>query len=120
MAGSLRDAAEVVARTGGPGPLRSAVEAHLAVLKRRRDELALELLVDPRADPAAWAQHGALIDAVDRLRVELATAVSPPEGPWVSSPPAARRRPTVRRAVEAAGVGRRSWRTGRRRGDDLR
>ena len=120
MAVSLRDAAEVVSRTGGPVPLRSAVEAHLAVLKRRRDELALELLVDPRADPAAWAQHGALIDAVDRLRVELATAVSPPEGPWVSSPPAARRRPTVRRAVEAAGVGRRSWRTGRRRRDDLR
>ena len=40
----------------------------------RRDRLGALLLVDPHVDPAAWQQHGALLAAVDRLRVEIAAA----------------------------------------------
>ena len=42
------------------------------------------LAVDPLVDEAAWSQHGSLLAAVDRLRVEIAAAareVDPPEQP---------------------------------------
>lgn len=61
---------------------RQRVGEILAELERQRMQLAELLLVDPRADPAAWGQHGALLSAVDRLRVETEAAVRPPEAPW--------------------------------------
>jgi hypothetical protein len=72
-----------------------------ALLERRRAELADRLLVDPRTDPAAWSQHGALLDAVDRLRVELATALRPPELSRLA-PLADRQRRAVRQALRSA------------------
>jgi uncharacterized membrane protein YccC len=62
------------------------IAAHLATLDQARDRLAAALVVDAGADHAAWSQYGALVDTVDRLRVELATALHPPETPW--PPPA--------------------------------
>jgi hypothetical protein len=62
------------------GPAAGPVE--LAELRLRRDRLAAALVVDPAADAAAWAQHGALLDAVDRLRVELGSALTPPAAAW--------------------------------------
>jgi len=82
----------------GADPAPAAVEDHLTALVEERDRLATALLVDPRADPAAWGQHGALLDAVDRLRVEVGTALRPPALSW--SPPLAERpRQAVRRAL---------------------
>jgi hypothetical protein len=76
-------------------------EQVVALLERRRAELAARLLVDPRTDEAAWSQHGSLLDAVDRLRVELATALRPPELSRLA-PLAERQRRAVRQALRSA------------------
>jgi hypothetical protein len=81
----------VAAATTATGD-RDRVGERLAELARRRDLLAQQLLVDPRQDAAAWAQHGSLLDAVDRLRVEIATAARP-----VDVPPRSRRLPRIGR-----------------------
>jgi hypothetical protein len=82
-------------------PSPQEVEDVVAALDRARGRLAAELVVDPATDAAAWAQHGALLDAVDRLRVEIRTALTPPD--LVRHPPqAARPRRVVGRAVQAA------------------
>jgi hypothetical protein len=59
-------------------------------------------MVDPHADQGAWEQHGALLTAVDWLRVEVEAAVRPPETAW--RPPAVgeRQRQAVRRAIDVA------------------
>ena len=71
----------------------------------RRTELGRLLLVDPNVDAAAWQQHGALLAAVDRMRVEIEAAVRPASEPW--QPPLVTERresrpPNVRRAAGAA------------------
>jgi hypothetical protein len=82
----------------GSDPTPADVQDQLTALLDGRERLAAALLVDPRADPAAWGQHGALLDAVDRLRVEAGTALRPPAVSW--SPPLAERpREAVRRAL---------------------
>jgi hypothetical protein len=55
-------------------------------LLARRNRLAELLLVDPSVDAAAWQQHGALLAAVDRLRVEVEASVRPPVRPWRPEP----------------------------------
>jgi uncharacterized membrane protein YccC len=97
VAETLRDAASAFRDRSAD----ARTDEHLAELKERRDRLAGDLLVDPNADQAAWAQHGALLDAVDRLRVELETALHPPSVPW-SPTPAERGRQVVNRALGAA------------------
>jgi Aromatic acid exporter family member 1 len=97
---ALRDTAGVpraVDRTPSP----EEVEDLVAALDRARGRLAAELVVDPAADAAAWAQHGSLLDAVDRLRVEIRSALTPP-GPVVRGPRTARPRRAVGRAVGRA------------------
>lgn len=84
----------------------AAVEEALAELHDRRDELSALLLVDPQSDEGAWQQHGALLAAVDRIRVEVAAAVRPPSAPWRPAPLADRQRRAVRRLVAR---GRRRW-----------
>ncbi len=49
-------------------------------------------------DPAAWQQHGALLAAIDRLRVEIAAAARPADAPWRPAPLLDRQRQAVRRA----------------------
>jgi hypothetical protein len=78
---------------------KARVEARLAELERRRNRLGSLLLVDPLTDPAAWGQHGALLTAVDRLRVEVEAAARHPEGPWRPEPLTERQRQAVRRLV---------------------
>src|SRR5581483_6973406 len=65
---------------------RALVTERFAELRARRDRLAELLAVDPTVDPAAWAQHGALLAAIDRLRVEVEAAVRPVEGAWRPEP----------------------------------
>jgi hypothetical protein len=89
-AGALDRSAGVPRSPGAPAP--GAGEDTVGALDTARTRLAAELVVDPAADPAAWAQHGALLDAVDRLRVEIATAARP-----VEVPPRPRRLPRMGR-----------------------
>jgi hypothetical protein len=84
----------------GPRSAPPPDPARLLALKELRDRLAAALVVDPVVDPAAWAQHGTLLDAVDRLRVELATAQQPPQAAWAPPPLAEQQRRAVRRAID--------------------
>jgi hypothetical protein len=47
------------------------VADHLLDVEHRTEQLSAMLYVDPHTDPAAWQQHGALLAALDRLRVEI-------------------------------------------------
>jgi uncharacterized membrane protein YgaE (UPF0421/DUF939 family) len=96
VATTLRDAGGVA---DGTGPPPEVGEAHLVTLLQLRGRLADALLVDPRADAAAWSHHGTLLDTVDLLRVELATALQPPSTSWAPPPLGAAQRRAVRRAV---------------------
>ena len=79
---------------------RILVAKRLEELRERRDRLAELLLVDPAVDVAAWEQHGALLAAADRLRVEVEAAVRPAEGPWRPEPVHARHLAAVRRVLD--------------------
>jgi uncharacterized membrane protein YgaE (UPF0421/DUF939 family) len=75
---------------------------HLADLEHRTEQLAALLHVDPHADPAAWQQHGALLAAIDRLRVEIDAAVRPPTTTWHPVPLGGRPGAAVRRGLTVA------------------
>lgn len=112
LADFLEAAADAITMIGemavAPAPdERALVEAHLSELERRREKLADLLLVDPLVDPAAWMHHGALLMAIDRLRVEIEAAARHPEGPWRPEPLTKRQREAVRRLVRD-----RRWRRG--------
>lgn len=94
--------AEVAAGTEPVETVRVRVAEHLDELHHRRDRLGRLLLVDPHADAAAWQQHGALLTAVDRLRVEIEAAVRPAAEPWRPPSLAEGPRRAARRVVEAA------------------
>jgi uncharacterized membrane protein YgaE (UPF0421/DUF939 family) len=110
-AGALADVLDAVAaavHAVAPGTFgteldaRDHVDERLAELGRRRDRLGALLMIDPHVDPAAWQQHGALLAAIDRLRVEIAAAARTPDVPW--RPPHRHDRPctTLRRKLGAA------------------
>ncbi len=82
---------------------RAVLTRHLAELERRRDRLSTLLMVDPAADAGAWQQHGALLSAVDRLRVEIEASARQPEGPWRPPPLTERQRRAVRRFTSRRG-----------------
>jgi uncharacterized membrane protein YgaE (UPF0421/DUF939 family) len=102
FAATLADAVAVVEAPGSADPDAGRTAADLEVLDQRRNGLGTRLMVDPWADPGAWAQHGALLTAVDRLRVEIHTAVHPSNAPWRPEPVTERPRQAVRRALSAA------------------
>ncbi len=77
---------------------RSLVEERLAALDGRRTRLAGVLAVDPGVDEAAWTQHGSLLAAADRLRVEIAAASREIEPPVQPEPSLAKQ---VRRWVDS-------------------
>jgi uncharacterized membrane protein YgaE (UPF0421/DUF939 family) len=96
---NLEDAATVASGAGSADSSGGLMAAHTADLDSRRDELSAQLMLDPHTDASAWAQHGALLNAVDRLRVEADTAIHPSEVPWRPQPLAERPREAVRRAL---------------------
>lgn len=99
---AMSDVAGVAAGAEPIEAARARAQEHLAELHRRRDRLGNLLLVDPHADAAAWQQHGALLAAVDRLRVEIEAAVRPAAEPWRPPLIAEGPRQTVRRVIDAA------------------
>jgi hypothetical protein len=103
VAAAALDGVAAVAAGGEPVEItRARVAEQLDELYRRRELLGRLLLVDPHADAAAWQQHGALLTAVDRLRVEIEAAVRPAAQPW--RPPSLTEGPrrAARRVVGAA------------------
>jgi hypothetical protein len=98
VATTLRDAGAVAGGTAPPSDADTDA-ARMATLLELRGRLADALLVDPRTDPAGWSQHGTLLDAVDLLRVELATALHPPSTTWAPPPLGQAQRRAVRRAM---------------------
>ncbi len=85
--------------TEPPHVVQRVVDERIAELTERRDRLAELLLVDPREDAGAWEQKGALLAAVDRLRVEIAAAAHPAEAQWHSPVLTDRQRRAVRKIV---------------------
>jgi Aromatic acid exporter family member 1 len=79
-----------------------AVAGHLSELGRRTERLGALLYVDPHVDPAAWQQHGALLAAIDRLRVEIDAAIRRPGGTWRPAALGERQRDALRRGLTAA------------------
>lgn len=104
------DDGSVTSDNPGLAEARQQVGAELAQLQHRRDQLAGLLSVDPAHDQGAWQQHGALLAAVDRLRVEIDAAVQPSAEPWRPTPVIDRQRDALRRLAEQ-GPSRRRRRT---------
>ncbi|WP_305789991.1 FUSC family protein [Symbioplanes lichenis] len=97
------DGVAAVARGTEPADTaRARVIAQLDEMYQRRQLLGRLLLVDPQADAAAWQQHGALLTAVDRLRVEIEAAVRPAAQPWRPPSLAEGPRRAAQRVVGAA------------------
>ena len=79
-----------------------AVATHLSEVGRRTEHLGTLLYIDPHADPAAWQQHGALLAAIDRLRVEIDAAIRPPVSTWRPAGLGGRQRDALHRGLTAA------------------
>lgn len=80
---------------------RTEVNRGLSELHRRRDRLAELLHEESSADRAAWAQHGALLTALDRMRVEIEAAVRAPEQGWRPPPVIERQRQAISQIITA-------------------
>jgi hypothetical protein len=96
--GALGAVAPIAAGGEAAAAARVRVEACLKELDERRTRLAAVLAVDPGDDEAAWSQHGSLLAAADRLRVEVAAAARELEVPERPETPVARQ---VRRWVDS-------------------
>jgi uncharacterized membrane protein YgaE (UPF0421/DUF939 family)/HAMP domain-containing protein len=81
---------------------RGQVAAQVSELHRLRHRLSEMLLVDPHTDQGAWQQHGALLAAIDRVRIEIEAAVRTPRMPWRPKLGPERQRQGVRRVIDAA------------------
>jgi hypothetical protein len=94
---ALADLLDVAADAVSSFDDRERLAGYLTELVRQRDVLTKLLMVDPLTDAAAWQQHGALLSAVDRLRVEVEAAARESDGPWRPTPLTDRQRQAVRR-----------------------
>jgi hypothetical protein len=101
LAGATRAAGAFCAATQPAATSLDEVTARLEAVLAQRDRLAGLLAVSPTHDQGAWQQHGSLLAALDRLRVELEAAVRPSAEVWRPVPLTERPREVVRRAVTA-------------------
>lgn len=97
-AGAIKAVAPIATGGEAADAARLLAEEHLGALDERRTQLAGVLAVDPLVDEAAWSQHGSLLAAVDRLRVEIAAAAREVETPTQPEGPLAKQ---VRRWVDS-------------------
>jgi hypothetical protein len=81
---------------------RTEVDRRLSELHRRRDLLADLLHEESTADRAVWQQHGALLTALDRMRIEIEAAVGAPEQGWRPPPVIERQRQVISQIITAA------------------
>jgi hypothetical protein len=92
----------VTSGTEAQDAARTEVELRLRELHRRRDRLAELLHEESSADRAAWQQHGALLTALDRMRIEVEAVVRPPEQVWRPPPVIGSQRRALRHIRAAA------------------
>ena len=92
----------VTSGTEAQDAARTEVEQRLSELHRRRDLLAELLHEESSADRAVWQQHGALLTALDRMRIEVEAVVRPPEQPWRPPPVIESQRQAMRHIFAAA------------------
>jgi hypothetical protein len=85
-----------------PATRARTVADHLLDVEHRTEQLGALLYVDPHTDPAAWQQHGALLAALDRLRVEIDAAIRPPDTTWHPAPLMGRSGDAMRRSLTPA------------------
>ena len=104
--GAAADAIEqvsvVTASIQSQNVARTEVDRRLSELHRRRDLLADLLHEESTADRAVWQQHGALLTALDRMRIEIEAAVSAPEQGWRPPPVIERQRQVISQIITAA------------------
>jgi len=101
-ADAVEHVSAVTSGTEGQDAARTEVDRRLSELHRHRDRLAELLHEESTADRAAWQQHGALITALDRMRIEVEAAVRPPEEAWRPPPVIEFQRRALRQIVAAA------------------
>jgi hypothetical protein len=106
LAHVTRSAGAFSAASQPPDATVTAVSAGLREVSEQRDRLARLLAVHPDVDEGAWQQHGALLAGIDRLRVEVESAIHPPDEAWRPPSVTARPRDAVRRAVRRRGPAR--------------
>ncbi len=97
-AGAIKAVAPIAAGGEAADAARLLAEEYLTALDVRRTGVAGVLAVAPLVDEAAWSQHGSLLAAVDRLRVEIAAAAREVETPTQPEAPLAKQ---VRRWVDS-------------------
>ncbi len=101
-AAAIGHVSAVTSGAHGQDDARKEVERRLAELHRRRDILAELLIQESTVDQAVWQQHGALLTALDRMRIEIEAAVRPPEQGWRPPPVTEQQQKAMRRIVAAA------------------
>ena len=101
-AGAIGHVPAVTSGTQAQDDARTEVDRELSELHRRRDQLAELLLEESSADRAVWQQHGALLTALDRLRIEVEAAVRPSEEVWRPPPVIERQRRALRQMLATA------------------
>ena len=102
LAAATRAAGAFCSATQPAAASQDDVAARLEAVLPQRDRLAEVLSVSPVDDQGAWEQHGALLAAVDRLRVELRAVVHPGDGVWRPPPLAERPRQVIRGAMTSS------------------
>jgi uncharacterized membrane protein YgaE (UPF0421/DUF939 family) len=101
-ADAIEHVSAVTSGTEAPDAARAEVERRLSELHRRRDRLAELLHQESSADRAVWQQHGALLTALDRLRVEVEAVIAPTEESWRPPPVIESQRRALRHMISTA------------------
>lgn len=104
-ADAIEHVSAVTSGIEAPDAARAEVERRLSELHRRRDRLAELLHQESSADRAVWQQHGALLTALDRLRVEVEAVIRPTEEAWRPPPVIESQRRALRQIISAARMG---------------
>jgi uncharacterized membrane protein YgaE (UPF0421/DUF939 family) len=101
-ADAIGHATAVTSGREAPDAARTQVRARLSELQRRRDRLAELLHQESSADRAVWQQHGALLTALDRMRIEIEAVIRPPAQGWRPPPVIDSQRRAMRHVFSAA------------------
>jgi hypothetical protein len=104
-AGSIEHVSVVTAGSQTQDSPQLEVDRRLSELHRHRDQLAELLHEESSADRAVWQQHGALLSALDTMRIEIEAAVSAPEHEWRPPPIVERQRQAFSQMVAATRKG---------------
>ena len=101
-ADAIEHVSAVTAGTEDQDVARAEVDRQLFELHRHRDRLAELLHEESTTDRAIWQQHGALLTDLDRMRVEIESAVRAPGWAWRRAPVIESQRQALRQIIATA------------------